>query len=47
MSKRKLMKILVRLGLILMSPYLLIVYWRNSLREIGDLHAANFDLNLE
>lgn len=40
------MKILVRLSLILLSPYLVLVYWRNSMREMGDLH-ANFDLNYE
>jgi hypothetical protein len=40
------MKILIRLALILMSPYLLIVYWRNTLREVGNIH-ANYELNYE
>jgi hypothetical protein len=40
------MKILIRLGLIVMSPYLLVLYWRNSLREVGNLH-ANYDLSFE
>jgi hypothetical protein len=40
------MKTLVRLGLVLMSPYLMVVYWRNNLREVGDLHAA-YDLSYE
>jgi hypothetical protein len=33
------MKILIRLGLVLMSPYLLFVYWQNNLREIENIHA--------
>lgn len=40
------MQTLVRLGLILMSPYLLVVYWRNNLREVGDLHAG-YDFSFE
>lgn len=40
------MKILIRLALILMSPYLLIVYWRNTLREVGNIH-AKYELNYE
>ncbi len=40
------MKTLIRFGLILLSPYLMIVYWRNSMRELGDLH-ARVDLNYE
>lgn len=40
------MKILIRLSLILLSPYLLIVYWRNSLHEVDNLH-ANYELNYE
>lgn len=40
------MKTLIRLSLVLMSPYLLVVYWRNSLREVGNLHAA-YELNFE
>lgn len=34
------MKILVRLSLIILSPYLVLVYWKNSLRELGDIHAG-------
>lgn len=37
------MKILIRLSLVVMAPYLLVVYWRNSLRELGDIH-ANYEL---
>lgn len=40
------MKTLIRLSLVLMSPYLLVVYWRNSMREVDNLHAA-FELNYE
>ncbi len=40
------MKTFIRFGLILLSPYLLIVYWRNSMRELDDLHAS-IDLNYE
>lgn len=40
------MKILIRIGLIIMGPYLLLVYWRNSMREVGDLH-ANFELSFD
>ncbi|MFP5387145.1 MAG: hypothetical protein ACLGHN_13785 [Bacteriovoracia bacterium] len=40
------MKALVRLGLFLLSPYLLVVYWRNSMREVSNLH-ANYELNYE
>ena len=40
------MKILIRFGLIMMSPYLLVLYWRNSMREVGNLH-ANYDLSFE
>lgn len=36
------MQILIRLGLILISPYLLIVYWRNSLKNVEDLHAIQY-----
>lgn len=32
------MKLAVRLSLILIAPYLLVVYWRNSLKEIDGLH---------
>ncbi len=40
------MKTLIRFGLILMSPYLMVVYWRNSMRELDDLHAGH-ELNYE
>lgn len=40
------MKTLIRFALVLMSPYLLIVYWRNSMRELGNIHAS-IDLNYE
>lgn len=40
------MKALIRLGFLLLSPYLLVVYWRNSMREVSDLH-ANYELNFE
>lgn len=40
------MKTLIRFAFVLMSPYLLVVYWRNSLREVGDIH-ANINLNYE
>ncbi len=40
------MKILIKLSLILLSPYLLVVYWRNSLHEVENLH-ANYELNYE
>jgi hypothetical protein len=34
------MKILIRLGLIIMAPYLLVQYWKNSLKEIGDINSC-------
>lgn len=40
------MKTLIRFALVLMGPYLLVIYWRNTLREVGDIH-ANFELNYE
>lgn len=40
------MKTLIRLGFFLMSPYLLLLYWRNSIREVGDLHAG-YELSLD
>jgi hypothetical protein len=40
------MKILIRLGLVLLSPYLLVVYWQNNLREIENIH-ADLELNFE
>lgn len=36
------MQILIRLGLILISPYLLVVYWRNSLKTVEDLHSIQY-----
>ena len=32
------MQTILRITLMLMSPYLMIVYWRNSIREIENLH---------
>lgn len=32
------MQTILRITLMLMSPYLLVVYWRNSIREIENLH---------
>jgi hypothetical protein len=40
------MQTLIRLGLLLLSPYLIVVYWKNSLREVDNLH-ANYELNYE
>ncbi|WPU66056.1 hypothetical protein [Peredibacter starrii] len=40
------MKILARLSLVLISPYLVVVYWRNSYKKLGNLH-ANYELNYE
>jgi hypothetical protein len=40
------MKIAIRLSLILLSPYLLVIYWRNSLREVENIH-ANYELQFE
>lgn len=40
------MQILIRFGLILISPYLLVIYWRNSMRNVEDLH-AHYELNFE
>lgn len=40
------MKTLIHLGLILMGPYLLFVYWRNSMREVSELNAA-YQFNFE
>lgn len=40
------MKTMIRLGLVLLSPYLLIVYWHNNLRELEDIH-ANYEINFE
>lgn len=37
------MNIAIRISFILLSPVFLFIYWRNSLRQIEDLH-ANFDL---
>jgi hypothetical protein len=40
------MQILIRLGLLLLSPYLLVVYWKNSMHEVENIH-ANYELNYE
>jgi len=40
------MQTLVRLGLFLLSPYLLFVYWKNNLQQVEDIH-ANYELNYE
>jgi hypothetical protein len=34
------MKLILKLSILIMSPYLLFVYWRESMKEIGDLHAG-------
>lgn len=42
------MKLLLKIGIILASPYLFFVYWRNSMKEIGNLHArAELNWNAE
>lgn len=40
------MQIVIRFGLILISPYLLVIYWRNSMKNVEDLH-ARYELNFE
>lgn len=40
------MNTIIRFGLILLSPYLILVYWRNTMRELGDVH-ARYELNFE
>lgn len=40
------MKTLIRFALVLMSPYLLIVYWRNSMKEVENIH-AQYELNFD
>lgn len=40
------MKTLIRAGLLLMTPYLVFVYWRNTFREVNDIH-ANYELQYE
>lgn len=40
------MQTLIRFGLILMSPYLLLVYWRNTHKNVENLH-AHYELNYE
>lgn len=40
------MKTLIRFALILMSPYLLVVYWRNSMKEVENIH-AQYELNFD
>lgn len=40
------MKTLIRFALVLMSPYLLVVYWRNSMKEVENIH-AQYELNFD
>lgn len=40
------MKTLVRVGLVIMSPYLLYIYWRNTARIMNDIH-ADYQLTYE
>ncbi len=40
------MKILIHLSLILVAPYFMFVYWRNSMRELNDIH-AEYELKFE
>lgn len=40
------MQTFIRLGLIVMSPYLLFVYWKNTQKNVEDLH-AHYELNYE
>lgn len=37
------MNVAIRISFIILSPVLILIYWRNSFRQIDDLH-ANFDL---
>ena len=37
------MKIMIKLSFIILSPVMVLVYFRNSLREVDNLH-ANYDL---
>lgn len=34
----------MRISFLIISPILLVIYWRNSLRQVENLH-ANYDLN--
>ncbi len=38
-SKEVPMQTILKITFMLMSPYLLIVYWRNSMKEIENMHA--------
>lgn len=40
------MQIILRMGMLLISPYLLLVYWRNSMKQLNDIHAYQ-NLNFE
>lgn len=33
------MKVIIKFSIILMTPYLCFVYWRNSMKEIGAMRA--------
>lgn len=37
------MQNIMRMSFMLMAPILVLIYWRNSMRELEDLH-ANYDL---
>lgn len=37
------MKIIIKLSFIILSPVMVLVYFRNSLREVDNLH-VNYDL---
>lgn len=37
------MNLIIRISFMILSPVFLYIYWRNSFRQIDDLH-ANFDL---
>lgn len=38
-----LMQIMLRVSLIIASPVLMMVYWRNSMKQLDNIH-ANYDL---
>lgn len=38
------MKFMIRLSFIVLSPVMVLVYLRNSFRNVDDIH-ANYDLN--
>jgi hypothetical protein len=33
------MKIILKIGIILASPYFFFLYWRNTMKEVGDIEA--------